>query len=261
MLEAYLIAAIRGTISSLPGDPRAGQAWRILRELLGKTGVPARRVQALHWHGGDEGSWISSLCHSPRDGESQKPAPGFPPKAALFQWPAAPLLAHASLQSVARAIEAGDTDLVILAQECGGQVVACLLASPALVGIYNLSPQAVIRRKLASSSADGGLIKAAATALPHAGRDGDEPEPAGPCAAEVEWLAASSRPEPSSQAISSEDGFPAARWLDLDPEDPTGDLFLLLALLNRLGKEKARWGLLLSEGRQRSGLATCLERI
>ncbi len=261
MLEAYLIAAIRGTISSLPGDPRAGQAWRILQDLLGKTGVPARRVQALHWHGGEEGSWISSLCHSPRDGESKKPAPGFPPETALFQWPAAPLLAHASLQSVARAIEAGDAGLVILAQESNGQVVAFLLSSPTPVGIYNLSPRAVIRRKLALSSADGGLIKAAATALPHAIRDGDEPEPAGPCAAEVEWLAASSRPEPLSQAIPPEDGFPAARWLDLAPEDPTGDLFLLLALINHMAKEKARSGLLLSEGQQRSGLATCLERI
>lgn len=261
MLEAYLIAAIRGTISSLSVDSRAGQAWRILQDLLGKSGVPARRVQALHWHGGEGAAWMPSLCPSPGDGESQKPAPGFLPETALFQWPAAPLLAHASLQSAARAIEAGDADLVVLAQESGDQVAACLLASPTPVGIYNLSPRAAIRCKLALSSAPGGLLKAAAAALRHANREDADQGPAGPGAAEVDWLAALSWLEPSSQAISPEDGFPAARWLDPEQQDPAGDLFLLLALLDRLEEEKARWGLLLSEGQQRSGLATCLERI
>ncbi len=260
MSEAYLIAATHGNVSSLSSHSHAGQVRPILQELFKKSGAPARRVQALHWHGGDQEFWLSSLDSSPRFGELQETMLGFLPEMARYQWPAVPLLVHYALQSTARAIEDEDADLVLLAQETGDQAVALLLASPAVVGIYNLSPRARISRKLALSSAPDGLLKAACIALNKPVRETPVPDADQPNPADVQWLAAAKRLAPA-QSPSQDEYFPGARWLLPGKELPPGDLFLLCALVDRLEGEKAQRGLLLSEGPQKSGLVTVVERI
>jgi len=252
MSEAYLIAAVQGNISSLSGHPHVEQVRPILQRLFEKSGVPARRVQELHWHGGDQEFWLNSLGT----------AFGFTQELARFQWPGTVLLAHWMLQSAARSIEAGDRDLVILAQETGDQVVALLLASPDAVGIYNLSPRARLGQKLTLSSAPGGLLAAASAVLEKAdGSPADrslaDQEAVDQGSTEIQWVAAARQPEADSINAS----FRAARWLGSDKEVPPGDLFLLCALVGQLEEDKAQRGLLLSEGPQKSGLVTLVERV
>lgn len=240
MSEAYLIAAARGSVLSLSGKPHAEQVQPILTELFEKSGAPARRLQEVHWHGGDQDFWLSS---------SLGPSAGFSPDLARFQWPAVALLAHLELQNCARAIEAGERDLVLLAQEAGDQVVVLLLASPAAVGTHNLSPMARLDLRFALSSAPAGLLKSARTALDKADK---EQEPA-----EIQWIASARRLEPAALKAA----FPSAQVLAPGADTPVADLFLLHALVSRLVEEKAGWGLLLSEGPQKSGLVTRVERI
>jgi hypothetical protein len=165
---------------------------------------------------------------------------------------------------------------VILAQETGEQAVVLLLASPSAVGLYNLSPRACLGHKFAISSAPDGLLRAAGSALKKANQaladkeaaqnvlnpPTNEKDPSSKKAAEqetgeVQWIAAARRPDTASLKTA----FPQARWLGPDQEVPPGDLFLLCALVSRLEAEKARQGLLLSEGPQKSGLVTLVERI
>jgi hypothetical protein len=151
-------------------------------------------------------------------------------------------------------METGEADLVLLAQETGDQAVVLLLASPAVVGEYNLSAQVRIQRKLALSSIPDGLLTSAWAALSKPGQEESEQ----PNVAGVQWLAAAKRlwqPSPAG------DSFPGAKWIQPDKELPPGDLFLLSALADRLEAEKAQRGLLLSEGPQKSGLVTLVERI
>jgi len=247
MSEAYLIAATQGNVSSFSSLSHAGQVEPILQTLFEKSGVPPRRIREIHWHGGDEEFWLSSL------GQTL----GFAPDLARFQWPTVPLLAHSALQNIARSIEDGEADLVLLAQETAGQAVVLLLASPGAVGVYNLSPKARIGQKLALSSAPNGLLKAACVALNKVDRESAEQDAEPPGAVNMQWLASAKRLD----APSAEEIFPGARWVKPGEETPPGDLFLLRALVTRLEEEKAQRGLLLSEGPQKSGLVTLVERI
>lgn len=270
MSEAYLIAAVKAEVSSFSIQTHAGQVRPALQELFSASGLPARRVQALHWHGGEDDFWLSALAPSSKAGKLQEPSLGFSPEAAFFQWPVMPLLAHTSLHSAARAIEDDDAGAVVLAQETGGQVVILLLASPAVVGVYNLSPRAVIRQKLVLSSASAGLVQAAWNALQKARPEdaAQEQEEAGSetttgddPAAGILWLAAAKRLEGLAAAGSPGGPFPGARWLQPGPNTAPGDLFFLLALLDCLEAQNAPRGLLLSEGPLKSGLGTLLERV
>jgi hypothetical protein len=264
MSEAYLIAVSQGKISPLSDISHLEQVRPILQSLFEKGGAPVRRIQEIHWHGGDEEFWFNSLGRSM----------GFAPDLAGFLWPPTALLGHVQLQNMARAIEAGERDLVILAQETGEQAVALLLASPSAVGLYNLSPRACLSHKLAVSSAPDGLLKAAFSALKKADESlagqgleedtaSEETSPASPGNrmepkdGKVQWIAAALRPDPAALKAA----FPGARWLGADHTVPPGDLFLLSALIGRLEVEKAHRGLLLSEGSQRSGLVTLVERV
>ncbi len=251
MSEAYLIAANQGSLNPFSSQPHAEQIRPVLQELFEKSGCAPRRVRQLHWHGGDQEFWLASL------GQTF----GFAPDLARYQWPSLPLLAHSSLQGIARTIEAGDTDLVLLAQETGDQLVVLLLASPSAVGLYNLSPRACLRHKLAVSGAPGGLLQAARAALQKASQKPAEEDPAGEGESKretitVQWLAAARRMGAAQDAA-----FPGARWVTPSAEIPPGDLFLLHALVKRLEEEKEQYGLLISEGPYRSGQATLLERI
>jgi hypothetical protein len=281
MSEAYLIAISFGKLSPLSDISHVEQVRPILQSLFQKSGVPARRVQEIHWHGGDDEFWFNGLGR----------LAGLPPEVAGFHWPATALLAHTQLQNMARTIEAGGRDLVILAQETSGQVVTMLLASPSAVGIYNLSPRACLGHKLAVSSAPDGLLKTAFLALkkadevaarvraeqdaaelsveetstPPAGQapiimqpsnypdKKSEPEAAG----KVQWIAGARRPDPDALKAA----FPGASWLDSGQAVPPGDLFLLSALVGRLEEKQDKRGLLVSVGSQRSGLVTLVERV
>ena len=70
MSEAYLIAFSQGRISPLSGVSHVEQVRPIVQSLISQSGVPARRVQEIHWHGGDKEFWFNSL----------RPAVGFAPK-------------------------------------------------------------------------------------------------------------------------------------------------------------------------------------
>lgn len=232
MSEAYLIAAALGSLQLLSGRSRAEQVRPLLDELLGKTGVPSRRLQELHWLGGDDEYWLSSL-----DLQNEQ--------AARFQWPAGPLLAHFVLQACSRAVESGERDLILLGQETGGRAVLLLLASPAAVGRHNLAPRVRVGPRLSLGGTGGGLTAAARAALENAGLDLQQ----------IEWLAAGRKLEARPAAPA----FPSARWLLPDDRTPGGDLFLFSALADRLEKEKL--ALLLSQGPQKSGLVTLVERV
>jgi hypothetical protein len=240
MSEAYLIAAAQAGISSISGKPHIEQIQPALQDLFDHAGAPARRVQEVHWHGGDQEFWLSSLG----------PSFGFSPGLARFQWPPFALLVHSQLQNSARAIEAGERDLVLLAQEAGDQAILLLLASPAAVGTYNLSPYARLDQKFTLSSAPDGLLQNARAGLEKADQGRDDP-------VEIQYLASARRLEQAEFRAA----FPSALWLGPDGQTPAADLFLLQALASRLVQEKARWGLLLSEGPLKSGLATRVERV
>jgi hypothetical protein len=250
--EAYLIAAAQGAVQAFSGRGHAQQVRPTLEALLGGAGVPPRSVQEIHWHGGDDEYWLGSLDESF----------GFAPDVARFQWPVTPLLVHYVVQSSARAMEAKDRELVIVAQETGGQVCALLLASPVVVGRHNLSPQARVARKFSLSSRPGGLIPAAMAALEKADRleaeQATEDEVAAselPQPGVVQWCATARKGLPGMES------FRGAQWLLPGGDLPSGDLFLLAALSARLAESKAPRGMLLSEGSQKAGLATVLERV
>ncbi|HEX9018505.1 MAG TPA: hypothetical protein VF806_04935 [Anaerolineaceae bacterium] len=233
--EAYLVATAQGDIEPFTSRPHIEQARPVLQALLALSGAPAKRIQEIHWHGGDEEFWLSGL------GQSDD----FSPSLARFHWPVTALLPHVILQSAGRALESGDRDLVILAQETAGTLITLLLASPAAVGRHNLTPRARLSTKLTFSSTPDGPLPAALTAL----------EKSGQAASEIAWLGASRRFNGAQQA------FPAARWVGLGPQTPAGDLFVFAALVDCLVTEKSAAGLLVSEGPQKSGLATLVERV
>lgn len=234
-MEAYLIAAAQGPVQTLSAAPRSEQVRPILESLLQISGVPARRVQEIHWHGGEDEYWLNRL------GEAH----GFGTDLARFFWPVTPLLPHTILQLTARAVESGDRDLVLLAQESSGRAVALLLASPAAVGRHNLIPRARIGAKLSLSGSVDDLPSAAKKSLEQVGQELDG----------LAFLAAA-RP---ARALANL--FPGAQWILPGADLPSGDLFLLAALLQRLEGEQRKCGLLLSSGPQKSGLATLLERL
>jgi len=231
MTEAYLIAGVTGLIEPISSKPRTEQVRKTLDELLQKTGVPSGRIQELHWLGGDDEFWLSSV-----EGENDQMV--------RFQWPAGPLLAHYMLQSCVRTIESGETDLILLAQEVGGQAVLLMLASPSAVGRHNLSPRVRIGPLFSLNAGKGGLA-AARAALERKGLD--------PGA--VQWLAASR----ALETPSANSAFPAAQRLQPAGDVLAADLFLFNAIADRL--EKGKLALLLSLGPQRSGLGTLVERI
>jgi hypothetical protein len=258
MREAFLVAAAQGYLKPISGQSHVEQVEPILRELLEKSGAPGRWIEEIHWHGGDQEFWLSAL------GPSQGASLGFVPEIARFQWPAVALLAHASLHSLARAIEAGDANLVLLAQEAGDQVAALLLASPAAVGNHHLAPRARLDRKMAISSLPDGLLNAARAGLgrEEPGQDREKPAENSPPQSDIQWLAMAGRNDlPAFQPQALREVFPAALRLDLPAGTPSADLFLLKALVERLEDRQAQHGLLVSQGPQRSGLATFVERI
>ena len=233
--QAYLIAAARGAIQSLSGKPLAEQARPILEQLF-QNGIPARRIQEIHWHGREDEYWLNNL------GETQ----GFSPDIARFFWASAPLIAHSMLHLAARAIEAGERELVILAQESGDQVSALLIGSPAAVEESSAAPRLRIANKLVLSSRPNGLSSAIAAVLTKAGQD-----PAG-----VHLIASARQP---AQAA-GEKAFANARWLTPGGEIHAGDYFLLPALADALEAGQGQRGLLVSEGPQKSSLVTVFER-
>lgn len=230
----YLVAFAQGAAETLSGRPHIEKVLPVLEELLKKCGPGAGQVQEIHWHGGDDDYWLGGL------GEAQ----GFAQDVARFHWPVTPLLPHAMLHLVSRSIDAGQRDLVLLAQETGGQVIALLLASVAAAGRLNAAPPARIGLKLAVSSAQGGLLQASGTAWEQSGRDPRS----------VRWITSARR-----GARTGEHPFPSARWLDAEPDTPAGDLFMLAALAVRLGEDAEGAGLLFTGGPTKSGFVTFLE--
>lgn len=231
-MEAYIVAAELGAVQPLSAAPRSEQVRPILDGLLKTSGVSARDVQEFHWHGGEDEYWLNRL------GEAQ----GFSPDMVRFFWPVTPLLPHSIFHLSARAIEAGDRDLIFLGQEHSGNAVALLMASSSAVERYNLSPRVRVGAKLTLNSGADGLLASARKALGHAGQMDRPP-----------LLAA-------SRLISAADGtFPGAQWLLPGPNLPGGDLFLLAGLVIHLDDDQQSRGLLLSSGPQKSGLVTMLE--
>lgn len=87
-----------------------------------KTGLRPERVEVLHR--------INPLESAP---SSDTP---------VVDWPATLLLDHFVLQQVCAALEFGRLELAVLCQTQGEQTVALLLGGPAVVGRYNLPPEA-----------------------------------------------------------------------------------------------------------------------
>jgi hypothetical protein len=233
--SAYLLAVAQGVTDSFSGRPHPEQVRPILENLWNEAGLSAGQVQEIQWLGGDEEYWLGALDESF----------GFSADTARFHWPVTPLLPHVMLQASARTIEAGQRELVLLAQETGGQAVILLLASPAIARSQGTAPRARIGLKLALSSKPDGLLKAAREAWEKSGREPGD----------VRWLTSARRP-----ANPSATPFSAARWLDVDRKLPTGDLFMLAALAKRLAEGDSGAGLLYSDGQAKSGLVTFLER-
>jgi hypothetical protein len=68
--------------------------------------------------------------------------PDFTPPGAFFAWAQAPLLDHYLLHAAGRAILTGGADLIVFGQQMGKGWAVALLASPMVVGRYNIMPTA-----------------------------------------------------------------------------------------------------------------------
>jgi hypothetical protein len=249
MTEAYIISARTSPVdlAALEDDP----AQLLTRNLLDSVGIPARRVQEIYWVGLEEvlkqdGQKIASAQQESGSGT------------AVFLWPQSPLLAHHTLHALARTIEAGERDMIILGQlgnNLEGAVL--LLASPVVVGRYNLLPRARIGKRIVHPSA--GFLGAAHSALETRAEESEDEETAvSPGAADVSWLAAAAPigSEPLEKV------FPAADWLlPASTEAPAFDLFLLVCLLKRLEEMRQPCGMLVSASSWGTTMGTLIERI
>lgn len=213
-----------------------------------------------------------------------------PTQAPLFTWQAGGLLDHFVLQSVARGLKTGSRDIVLVVQDWWDETLpepaqaaaALLLASPAVVGRYNLMPLAHLRwmvslaapgtemlvtvaavlgeQSAAEQETERRRLEEAQAALQSSVTAASLPDIAhdylpGPGA--ISWLA-SGVPFEVSDVNSV---FPQARRLLALPPAASGDCFLLDSLLKALTNSRQQWGLLLSAGQERNALATLIERI
>jgi hypothetical protein len=233
--EAYLVASAHGAVQTISGRSRYEQSQPILRDLLGDNPQAARRVQEIHWHGGEDEYWLGRL------GE----ADGFGPGLARFFWPVTPLLTHTLLHSAARAIESGERELIILAQESSGQAVILLLASRGAVEQYQLSPRTRIGRKIALTGGQDALLPAARSALESAGQD-----------LQSLRLLGTARKLGGAEA-----SFPGSDWVIPGPDLLGGDFFMLAAMDKMMEEKHLPAAALISYGSQKSGLLTVLERL
>jgi hypothetical protein len=281
MSEAFIISSFQTVIE--PGQPRSEAAAAVLQGLLLEAGLPARRIQEIHWQVPPRGSapagteraqeydvdplgpWLIQLAQRL----------GFSPGLSAFLWPAAPLLDHYILQSNARAMQLNARDVVILGQFAApgggphqpGHAAVVLLASPAAVGRHNLAPQARLAALLAFNAAQSGILGSACAALKRLNPGvelSEQPEaqeePASnlyPEPEDVAWLAGAVPLAENEKAVS----FPNAQILVTKPPAPSGDLFLLAELVKTMAGSKTDWGLLIGHGPQETGLITLLERI
>jgi hypothetical protein len=236
MSEAYIIAVHTG-----PAETGAPVLTEIL---LQSVGIQPRRVQDIHWVG-----WQGlSTAHADLEiGAST----------ALFHWPETPLMTHHLLHSLARIIEAGERDIIVLGQfNPNREAAVLLLASPVIVGRYNLLPRARLSKRLVHPTA--GFLAAARFALEVKEPQEDEETtvPAEPV--ELSWLAAAA-PFGSGEL---KDIFPGASWLLPGTAEPAvDDLCMLVHLLNRLEERRQGYGMLVSESPWGTTMGTLIERI
>ncbi|MBN1372318.1 MAG: hypothetical protein JW987_10310 [Anaerolineaceae bacterium] len=203
MSEAYIFSSL---LLSAGDDPLAA--------LCRKSGLRPERIEVLH-------------RINPPDSASSVDLP-------VLDWPTAPLLDHFVLQQVCAELEFGRLELAALCQTQGEQTVALLLGGPAVVGRYNLPPEARLQL-LPVESADAEFLYHVASAaiglLPEGGRI---THLVGDVTAETLPLF------DASQALA----------------EHRGALFQLHALL----AARAAWSVLVSRG-ARAGLSTLVERL
>lgn len=152
----------------------------------------------------------------------------------VLDWPAAPLLDHFVLQQVCSALEFGRLDLAALCQTQGGQTVTMLLGGPAVVGRYNLPPEARLQSLPLLPGGAEFLFRTAAAAIGLLPQDERITHLAGDVTVEALPI------------------FDASEVL----AEERGALFQLHALL----AARTAWSLLASHGAG-AGLATLVERI
>lgn len=175
-----------------------------------------------------EAHWIGAPAPQPLAG---KP---------LFAWPADPLLPCFTLQSLARALQAGAGDLLVAGESRPDSSVALLLGSPAAVGRWNLPPCA---RLTPLSTPQTGRAEFVTAAVDGASR----------CLPEGAALALV-----GAQGIEEEvlqRAVPGAAWL----LGPSG-LWLAARLVEELERTRSTSALLAAYHRN-GGLALLLERI
>ena len=237
MSAALLIAAAQGPVSTMTGMPYDEQIQPLLESLLTRTALPARAVQELHWFSASEEYWFTALA------QRVNLAPDLP----HFHWPAVPLLSHAILQSISRAIEVGERDLVLLGQQSGELALVLLLASQSAMDQHHLVGRATIDGRADLNRRPDGFVKAAARRLSAAGRS----------PADIRMIAS---PVPLT-AAEVKAALPSAKGLLSGSGPQTGDLFLFDRLVSALEDSHQSHGLLISTGPHGSGLATWVERI
>jgi hypothetical protein len=274
MSDVFVIASAQQ--ENAPGEGSAAEA--VVQSLLKQSGLPARRVQEIHWL-------------SPAGLPAAIAQPAFPTGVPVFDWPPAEQLDHEILQSAARALQLGDRDLILVGQEWqapdAALPLACaalLLGSPTAIGRYNLMARGRMALRLSMGAGPQEFLAAAgsvlasrsrvareayqrraetlARALAAGGIDPSSQEAEDeidllPVPEEVRWLASSF----PFEAEAVQQVFPQARRLIALPPAPPGDFFLLDALLKALANSRTQWGMLLSPAPGGAALASLVEKI
>lgn len=273
MSEAYIISSVQ--YESEPGESDAVD--KAVQTLFDPLGPLARRIQEIHW-----------ISKAPLPGSLSRA--GFPGLSPVFYWKAGDLLDHFILQSVARELESGSRDIVLVVQDWWDETltipvraaVALLFASPVVVGRYNLLPLARLswmvsfaspaaetfvtlaallrEQSKAAQEAERRRIEAVQAALQTRAAVGDLTELGNdllPGPEAIGWMASGV----PFEIADVESVFPQARRLVSLPPAASGDCFLFDSLLKALKNSRQQWGMLLSTGQERNTLATLIERI
>lgn len=129
MSETYWIGGIQGSYAE--GEEHGGFVESLFTRLISDHGVQANWMDELYY-------CFNEIESHPLSNVWEKQISSSIP---VFQWRWQRLFDHFLLASISNNILCGSTDLVGLVQLQGGMIACSLLASPRMVGRYNLVPQ------------------------------------------------------------------------------------------------------------------------
>jgi hypothetical protein len=129
MSEAYWIGGLQ--VSYTEGEEPGGYVESLFTRLISDHGIRLTWLDELHY-------CYNEIESHPLANAWEKQISSSMP---VFQWGWQRLFDHFLLASVTNSILCGSTDLVGLIQLYGGTIACSLLASPRMVGRYNIVPQ------------------------------------------------------------------------------------------------------------------------